>query len=32
LQQWHDRWKKCVRSQGEYFQNYWVFLAISTTL
>jgi transposase len=22
LQQWHDRWKKCVRSQGEYFQNY----------
>jgi hypothetical protein len=22
FQQWQDRWKKCVSSQGEYFENY----------
>jgi hypothetical protein len=22
FQQWQDRWKKCVSSQGDYFENY----------
>jgi hypothetical protein len=22
FQQWQGRWKKCVSSQGEYFENY----------
>jgi hypothetical protein len=22
FQQWQDRWRKCVSSQGEYFENY----------
>jgi len=22
FQQWQDRWKQCVSSQGEYFENY----------
>jgi transaldolase len=22
FQQWQNRWKKCVSSQGEYFENY----------
>ena len=25
FQQWQDRWKQCVSSQGEYFEIYWIF-------
>jgi len=32
FQQWQDRLKQCVTSQGEYFENYWIFLAISNKL
>jgi hypothetical protein len=30
--QWQDRWKQFVTSQGEYFENYYTFLAISNKL
>ena len=32
FQQCQDCWKQCVSSQREYFENYWIFLAISNKL
>ena len=32
FQQWQDHWKQCVSKQGEYFENYYIFLAISNKL